>query len=243
MEKILKQTVIETRNLSFGYSDVKVLRNINLMLREGEILGIAGESGSGKTSLLKLLAGLLEPGSGGILFNGEKLQPPSQKLIPGHDRISIIQQDFDLMPYISVDENIYREGHTLTKGLSGRKVAEIRAKLKLSKFKANKAGQTSGGQKQRVAIARAIAAKPEVLLLDEPFSNLDHGLKADLIQLLKSEWKARAMILVTHEPNDLLQVADRIVVLENGRIVQQGSPQHLYSFPKNRYVCQFIRRG
>lgn len=240
MENQSKKTLLSAKSLHFGYNGKNLLKSINLQLKEGEIVGIAGDSGSGKTTLLKLLAGLLDPIKGEIFFKNEELLGPKDVLIPGHPEIKLVHQDFDLMPYISVEENIIR--NTLASSITKRKaiLGHYKQSLKLGKVKNQKANETSGGQQQRVAMAAALASKPEVLLLDEPFSNLDFRLKNDLIQLLKNEWRPSSMIVVAHEPSDLLRLSDRLLVLQKGKIIQDGTPKDVYENPCNQYVAELL---
>ncbi len=202
-------------------------------MKEGEVLGIIGESGSGKTSLMKLIAGLLSPDKGSLLLDGSPIPGPDQKLVAGHERIKLVSQDFDLMPYLSVKDNMLR--NSLSESDTGRKklLNHFQQRLKLKGVSENRAADTSGGQKQRVAWATALSSQPDVLLLDEPFSNLDYPLKQELIHLLKTEWKPRAMIVVTHEPADILGLADRLLVMDKGRIIQKGTVKEIYENPKN----------
>ena len=236
MDKIL----LETRKLCFSYGDQPIVKNISLKLRQGEVLGLIGHSGSGKTSLLQLLAGLLEPEQGSVLYEGREVEGPSKRLIPGHDEIKLVKQDFELMPYLSVEDNILRQSLSLSEHARARLLGHLRSRLQLQNVRGRKAEQTSGGQKQRVALATALATQARVLLLDEPFSNLDFALKQDLIQMLRTEWKPEAMILVTHEPVDMLALADRVIAMKNGRIQQSGSTEEVYKHPKNEYVARLL---
>lgn len=240
METVNKDTLLRAERLGFKYNEKPLLRQISFRLNEGEIIAIAGESGSGKTTLLKLLGGLLKPESGKVWLRNEQIKNPEEKLIPGHDTIKLVSQDFDLMPYLSVDDNILRE--SLSKNQSSRKklLGQYHKKLKLKGVENSKATHTSGGQKQRVAMATALATSPEVLLLDEPFSNMDYSLKKELIHLLRTIWKPLGMIIVTHEPTDLLNIADSILVMKKGKIEQRGTPEELYYSPKNKYVAELF---
>ncbi len=232
--------ILKVSKLHFSYGDKAILKNVSFRLKEGETLGIIGESGSGKTSLLKLLGGLLKADSGELLFEGNPIPGPDERLIAGHEHIKLVHQDFDLMPYLSVKENVLR--HSLSESQSGREkiLKHFQKQLKLMEVSGNRATDTSGGQKQRIAMATAVSASPDVLLLDEPFSNLDYPLKMDLIHLLKTEWKPRAMIIVTHEPSDILQMADRILVMSKGRVVQRGTAHEVYQYPKNESIGKLL---
>ncbi len=234
------QALLEVKKLKFAYSEKPVLRNINLSLYPGEVLGLIGESGSGKTSLIKLLGGLLDPLGGEIYYQGEKMTGPAGSLIPGHPDIKVVNQDFDLMPFLSVEENMLRHARSASDSAQRRISGHYRQRLKLKQLSQQRAVDTSGGQKQRVAMGTALAAKPRVLLLDEPFSNLDYPLKQELIALLQSEWKPAAMVLVTHEPSDLLALATRVIALEKGRIIQTGSTTDIYQHPKTAAIGRLL---
>ncbi len=232
--------ILKVSKLHFSYGEKAILKNVSFTLKEGETLGIIGESGSGKTSLLKLLGGLLKPDSGELLFDGNPIPGPDERLVAGHDQIKLVHQDFDLMPYLSVKDNVLR--NSLAESNSGREkiLKHFQKQLKLKEVSGNRAADISGGQKQRIAMATAISARPDVLLLDEPFSNLDYPLKMDLIHLLKTEWKPRAMLIVTHEPSDILHMADRILVMSKGRVVQRGTAREVYQHPKNENIGKLL---
>lgn len=236
----MNEKILEAKKISFSYGADKILRNISFNLHSNEILGIAGESGSGKTTLLKVLAGLMSPDRGELLFKGEKLTDPQEKLIAGEEQIKLVNQDFDLMPFISVDENILRNSLSQSDSARKKMLGKYHRKLQIGNIKNQKAKKTSGGQMQRVAMATALSTRPEVLLLDEPFSNLDYSLKNKIIEMLLKEWKPKGMILVAHDPNDILQLSDRILILQKGRIIQKGSPHDVYYNPKNLYAAETL---
>lgn len=235
-----KNKIIEVKKLHFSYGEKPILKGVNFSLKEGETLGIVGESGSGKTSLLKLLGGLLKPDTGQLLFSGEPIPGPDERLIAGHENIKLINQDFDLMPYSSVEDNILRDTLMESDSQQQKLLRHFEKYLKLRGIKEQRATDTSGGQKQRVAWASALSTRPDVLLLDEPFSNLDYPLKMELIQLLKTEWKPSAMVVVTHEPADILRLADRIMVMHKGRVIQKGETREVYENPKNERAGRLL---
>lgn len=232
--------ILRATGITYSYEQKKVLTNVKFALKAREVVGIAGESGSGKTTLLKVLGAKMVPPSGNVFFKDENIYAGNEQLLRGHSAIKIVDQDFDLMPYITVDENIIRNSLSLSESARKLLLRKMKTHLNLKDVGANKAINTSGGQKQRVALATALAAKPEVLLLDEPFANLDYSLKTQAIKLLKSQWRARAMVVVAHEPTDLLSLCDRLVIMKKGRIVQQGTSKEVYQNPKNRYVAELL---
>lgn len=233
-------SILRAKGINFSYGQKSVLSNIKFSLKTGEVVGIAGESGSGKTTLLKVLSAKLVPQSGEVFFKDENIYAGNEQLLRGHDDIKIVDQDFDLMPFITVDENIIRNSLSLSENGRKRLLRQMKSYLNLKDVGSNKAADTSGGQKQRIALATAVATKPDVLLLDEPFANLDYSLKVQAIRLLKSEWRAKAMVVVAHEPADLLSLCDRLIIMKKGKIVQQGNSKEVYQNPKNRYVAELL---
>lgn len=240
MQKSKTEKLLTARRINFGYGDQSVLKNISISIHAGEVIGLAGESGSGKTTLLKVLSAKLVPQEGEVLYKDENIYRGNEQLLRGHDAIKIVDQDFDLMPYITVDENIIRNSLSLSESARKRLLTKMKTHLNLKDVGAKKAVHTSGGQKQRIALATAVAAKPDVLLLDEPFANLDYALKVQAIRLLKSEWRAKAMVVVAHEPADMLSLCDRLVIMKKGRIIQQGTVSAVYENPKNQYVAELL---
>lgn len=217
-----------------------VLSGIDLELLPGEWLGILGESGSGKSTLLRILGRFLDGEQGQVFFKGNMLRPVSGELIPGHEAIKLIHQEFELFPNQTVAENIayslrfYEEDYRL------EKVAELLEMTALKSVKDRKAKLLSGGEKQRTAIAKAIAELPDVLLLDEPFAHLDNHNRrvlADAIERLRKQQKM-SCVFVTHEAADALAWSDRIAVLRDGKIIQVGTPQEVYSQPVDSYVAE-----
>jgi iron(III) transport system ATP-binding protein len=202
------------------------------------VLGIVGGSGSGKTSLLRVLAGKLEPEKGEVLLDNLAIARPSERLIPGDERVSLLAQDFDLNQYVKATAELY-----------GNDIAGEEQELKRGKRLQRALGlvledqqthQISGGQKQRIALGKAVLGKPRLLLLDEPFSNLDYPLKAKLQQLILQKWKAPLTVLVTHEPDDVLSLCTKLLVLKEGKVVQFGTVRDVYERPKSLYVANLL---
>jgi ABC-type glutathione transport system ATPase component len=218
------------------------VKEINLEVQRGKTLAIVGESGSGKTTLLKLIYGLLAPDSGSITFNHEHVLGPHEKLIPGHDRMKMVSQDFDLNLYSKVHENIGGMLSNTDLELKRGKTLEIMRSLRIDNLENKRAVDLSGGEQQRVAIARAFIASPDVLLLDEPFSQVDallkHQLRADVKQL--AEETGITIIIVSHDPSDGLSLADEMVILKEGRILESGKPSELYDHPQHLYTAQLL---
>lgn len=239
-------TFFSLQNLNFKYpnSNQFIFSDFNFSLEQKTILAILGASGSGKTTLLKLLAGLLEYEEGEIWLNNEKLFKPSEQLIAGHQEITLVKQDFDLFPNHTIEENILYPIRKLHPEDQEEKLQELLKLCKLENFAKKYPTQLSGGQQQRIALAQALANEPSVILLDEPFSQLDTHLKEDLRRNLREILKESetTVILVLHDPKDALMLADKIMVLEKGKILQLGTPQDIYEKPTNKEVASLLGR-
>jgi ABC-type Fe3+/spermidine/putrescine transport system ATPase subunit len=238
----MKKQKLTLRALSISkkYGNVSVLSDINLDLPKGEWLGILGESGSGKSTLLRILGRFLDSDTGRIEFQGEALPPVSGELIPGHESIKLIHQEFELFPNQTVEENIAYSLRFYEPEYKKERVEELLEITALKAVSQQKAKLLSGGEKQRTAIAKSLAEQPSVLLLDEPFAHLDNHNRrvlADAIESLRQEQKM-SCIFVTHEASDALAWSDRIAVLRNGEIVQVGTPQEVYNHPVDSYVAE-----
>jgi ABC-type Fe3+/spermidine/putrescine transport system ATPase subunit len=238
----MKKTKITLRAQSvtktFGANPV--LSDIDLQLNAGEWLGILGESGSGKSTLLRILGRFLDAEQGKIYFKEEELKPVSGELIPGHEAIKLIHQEFELFPNQTVEENISYSLRFYETAYRKEKVAELVTTAGLDYVKTQKAKLLSGGEKQRTAIAKALAEQPDVLLLDEPFAHLDNHNRRVLgnaIETMRNQQKM-SCIFVTHEAADALAWSDRIAVLRNGKIIQIGTPQEVYNQPVDSYVAE-----
>ncbi|WP_439558983.1 ABC transporter ATP-binding protein [Dyadobacter sp.] len=234
------QTVLRADQVSKQFGSQPVLSNINLELRAGELLAILGESGSGKSTLLRIFARFLDADQGKIIFNGEELKSVRGELIPGHESIRLIHQEFELFPNQTVEENIAYSLRFYDAAYRKDSVEELLEVAGLGYVRNQKAKLLSGGEKQRTAIAKALAEQPEVLLLDEPFAHLDNQNRRVLghaIEKMRNEQKT-SCIFVTHESSDALAWSDRIAVLRNGEIIQVGTPEEVYNKPANSYVAE-----
>ena len=237
----MKEPLISFKNITKTYdNDVNVLENLNFEIEEGKFYTLLGPSGCGKTTILKMVAGFLQPTSGEILFKGQKITD-----VPANQReINTVFQDYALFPNMNVFENI-------AFGLKIKKVPAKEIKQKVTKalklvqlpgFEKRGISEMSGGQKQRVALARAIVNEPKVLLLDEPLSALDHKLRSDMQYDLRELQRNLGItfIFVTHDQEEALAMSDEIFILNDGKIVQSGSPVDIYDEPINHYVADFI---
>lgn len=237
--------MIEAKKINFSYSKNFALKNINFRIKNGEILGLIGESGSGKSTLLKILAGLLSQDSGQILFENEEILKASEKLVPGHKEIKTVTQNNTLFPNISIAENIKYELRYYQKSYQEEKLKSLADLVKIKHLLSKYPRELSGGEIQRVLIAKAISDEPKVLLLDEPFSNLDSIIKKEILFELKDIISKQniACVFVTHEITDALGLVNSLVILKNGKIVQKGSSEEIYFMPKSEYVGLLTSEG
>lgn len=233
--------MLKVENISFGYSEKPVLKNIYFSAKKGDYIAVVGESGCGKSTLLEIIYGLLHIEEGTVFWNNKKLLGPKFNLIPGEKFIKYLPQDFDLMPYITVEENVGKNLSYLDKNRSKR-ISELLEVVDMTDFLKTKVINLSGGQKQRVAIAKVLAKEPEVLLLDEPFSHIDNFRKNKLRRSLFKYLKRKKIlcIVATHDTTDALSFANEIIVLKNTKIEIQGTPEEIYNKPKNAYVASFF---
>ena len=233
--------MLKVENISFGYTSKEVLKNIRFQANKGEYVAIVGESGCGKSTLLEIIYGLLHIDKGSVYWNNKKLLGPNFRLIPGEDFMKYLPQDFDLMPYTTVEDNIGKNLSYLDKNRSQR-IAELLEVVDMVDFLKTKVKNLSGGQKQRVAIAKVLAKEPEVLLLDEPFSHIDNfrknKLRRSLFKYLKS--KNILCLVATHDTTDALSFANKIIVLKDAKIEVIGTPEEVYNNPNSSYVASFF---
>ena len=235
--------LLEVKNLYFNYqTNNPLFHNLNLHVDEGQIVALAGESGCGKSTLLSLIYGLMDWQSGEIIFDGEKLFGPKGNLVPGESKMKFVAQNYDLMPYGTVYDNVGKYISNINLTSKKEKVDELLDIVGLTEYAKVIPKNLSGGQQQRVAIARALAILPKMLLLDEPFSNLDFSRKFELRDKLFSYARENNMSLIisTHNLEEVLPWADKIVVLQNGRLIQNDSPKETYENPYNDYVAKLL---
>lgn len=232
--------IIDIKHLSKSFGDKKVLEDINLYIRRGEFLTLLGPSGCGKTTLLRMIAGFLQPDEGSILMDGKELAG-----IPPHERpLNTVFQRYALFPHMDVYDNI-AFGLKLKKVPADEIDKRVRKVLKLvamSDYEDRDVETLSGGQQQRIAIARAIVNQPKVLLLDEPLAALDLKMRKDMQTELKEMHKKLGItfVYVTHDQEEALTMSDTVVVMNQGYIQQMGSPEQIYNEPENAFVADFI---
>ncbi len=222
--------MIEITDVRLELGGRTVLDTINFVVPETTIFGIAGESGSGKSSLLKIMTGNLDASSGTVLFKNKRVVGPSERLIPGHPDIQLVNQDFALDVYHSVEENLRNKMVHLHRSQQVEFIDELLELLQLQHVRKQQALNLSGGEQQRLAIGRALAKEPEVLILDEPFAHLDANTKLRLLNYLKALQKIQnvTLILVSHDARDLLSLCNHLIVMEQGQIIAEGAPKDLY---------------
>ena len=234
--------MLQIKNITFGYSKTTVLKAIDFKIEAGENLAIIGESGSGKSTLLKLIYGEYDLKKGQIFWKDEEILGPKYNLVIGYDFMKYVTQEFDLMPFITVEENIGKYLSNFFPEKKQKRIEELIKVVELEAFAKTKIKNLSGGQKQRVAIARALAKEPEILLLDEPFSHIDNFKKQSLRRSVFKYLKDNTItcIVATHDKIDVLGFADEMLVLHESKIIAKDTPQNLYKNPKLPLVASFF---
>lgn len=234
--------MLQVNNVSFGYKTTNVLEEISFHLKPGENLAVIGESGCGKSTLLKLIYGEYDLPKGEIFWKDTQILGPKHNLVIGYDFMKYVAQEFDLMPYITVKENIGKHLSRFYPEEKQKRTDELIKVVELEAFAKTKVKNLSGGQKQRVALARALAKQPEILLLDEPFSHIDNFKKQSLRRSIFSYLKENniACIVATHDKNDVLGFADEMLVLHEKKIIAKDTPQELYTNPKLPLIASFF---
>ena len=233
---------IELRNINKTFDRVEVLRNLSLTVRHGELLCLLGPSGCGKTTALKIINGLLEPDSGSIHLGDNDCT----YLAPQKRNLGMVFQNYALFPQMNIADNIAYglKRRKLKADVIKEKVTSVLTLVRLQGTEKRRIHELSGGQQQRVALARALVIEPQALLLDEPLSNLDAKLREDMREEIKRIQRHLGIttIYVTHDQEEAMSIADRIVVMNSGKIEQIGTPQEVYHNPATRFVAAFIGR-
>jgi iron(III) transport system ATP-binding protein len=234
--------MLNVKNLTFSYSTQFILKQLNFTVQKGEHLAIIGESGCGKSTLLKLLYGEFDLNKGQIFWDDIEILGPEYNLVIGYDFMKSVAQEFDLMPFISVEENIGKYLSNFYPEEKQKRTTELLKVVELEAVAKTKVKLLSGGQKQRVALARALAKQPEILLMDEPFSHIDNFKKQSLRRNIFSYLKENniACIVATHDKNDVLGFADQMMLLNNKVIEAKDTPETLYKNPKSPLMASFF---
>lgn len=237
---------LELKNIDFSYKDTKVIDNFNLTVERGEFATLLGESGCGKTTILRLISGFLNPSQGSIYIRGEE----QNGILPNRRKIGMVFQDYALFPHLTVEQNLFY-GLKLKKDFRSQKkqstelVMQTAENLELTHLLNRFPGELSGGQQQRVALGRSLVLEPEVLLMDEPLSSLDTNLRIKVREELKEiQQKLKiTTIYVTHDQKEALSLSDRIAVMKGGKVIQFNSPEKIYFEPRDEFTADFVGRA
>ena len=233
--------MIECRNLTKSYGELEAVSDFNLHLEEHEFLSILGPSGCGKSTLLRLIAGLEVPSKGQVLL--EKLEISGKKIIlpPESRKFGMIFQDFALFPHLSIEKNI-AYGVKGSRREKQKRVEELLKLVSLQHLASKMPHQISGGEQQRIAVARALAPRPRLILMDEPFSNLDYKLRLQLRREIRVILKHEgvATILVTHDQVEAITFSERVLLMNKGKLVQAGTPEEIYQQPQTLWASSFV---
>lgn len=237
--------LLEVNNLTCGYGGRDVVKDVSFALSHGDIGCLLGPSGCGKSTILRALAGFLPLTGGQISLQSQQISLPGRTLAPEKRRIGMVFQDYALFPHLSIADNVGFGLQGLSKSEKRNKVMELLHVVHLQDLADNYPHELSGGQQQRVALARALAPEPTLILLDEPFSNLDADLRRrlslDVREILKT--LGISAILVTHDQQEAFAMCDQVAVLQSGKIQQWDVPYNLYHEPTNRFVASFVGQG
>jgi iron(III) transport system ATP-binding protein len=238
---------VSLRALTKRYGDVAAVERLSLEVQPGELVAFLGPSGCGKTTTLRLVAGFLAPESGEIWVGERCLSSPGTVVSPERRRMAMIFQSYALWPHMTVVQNVgygLRFKPELSRSDRDQRVREILRVVQLAGYEARYPGELSGGQQQRVAVARALVVEPEILLLDEPLSNLDANLREEMRFEIRRLHEAFGIttLYVTHDQAEAMVISDRIAVIQGGRVVQVGRADDLFDQPRTRFVAEFIGR-
>jgi iron(III) transport system ATP-binding protein len=233
---------LQVERLTLRYGRLIALEDVSIDVRPGEVLCLLGPSGSGKSSLLRVIAGLERPSGGRVLIDGREVAGPRAFVEPERRAIGMVFQDFALFPHLTVAANVGFGLRGLPRDEAARRTAAMLARVDLSRYADSYPHLLSGGERQRVALARALAPEPRILLMDEPFSSLDGRLRdrvrRETMDLLRETHTTT--LVVTHDPDEAMRIADRIALFGEGRLVQVGSPQEIYTRPASLFAARFF---
>lgn len=232
--QLLYMELVKVSSIRVEEEGHTVLNGVSFTQREFQKIAIAGETGSGKSTLLQAIAGLVQPTAGEVLFENRRVRGPQEKLVPGHPGIAYLSQHFELPKSLRV-EQVLRYANTL----SGAEAETLYEVCRIGHLLQRRTNQLSGGEKQRIAMAKLLVSSPRLLLLDEPFSNLDTAHKKILKAVVRDigERLDITCTMVSHDPLDTLSWADEILVMKGGRILQAGTPEQVYRQPRNEYIA------
>ena len=236
---------LEVKSVRVDFPGKTAVENIDLQLEEGRIGSLLGPSGCGKSTLLRVIAGFQQPRSGEVLLHGKQVSSADHMMPPEKRNLGMVFQDFALFPHLTVEDNVAFGLRNRNRFDRKERVFEMLELIDLKELARRYPHQLSGGQQQRIALARALAPRPEILLLDEPFSSLDVELREQLAREVRSILKqlGTTAILVTHDQLEAFALADEIGVMHEGKLHQWDSPHNIYHHPKNHTVANFIGQG
>ena len=236
----MTEPLLTCRGVSKRFGDVLALKNADLAVKDGALLALLGPSGCGKTTMLRLIAGFETPDAGEITLRGKLIASPARSIPPEKRRVSMVFQDFALFPHLNVGANV---AFGLPRGArKAERVSELLSLVRLDGLEARMPHELSGGQQQRVALARALAPQPELLLMDEPFSNLDPAVRADVRREVRQLIRDVGItaIIVTHDQEEALSLAGEVALMMDGEVLQAGAPAEIYTHPASRSVGEFL---
>ncbi len=232
-------SAIECAGLHKSFGEATAVDGVDLTVEQGAICALLGPSGCGKTTMLRLIAGFERPDAGTVSVGGAAVAGPSVFVAPERRRIGMVFQDYALFPHLDVHDNV---GYALGGSADPARIREVLELVGLEGLERRRPHELSGGEQQRVALARALAPTPQVILLDEPFSNLDASLRVRVRQEMRAILVAAGVtaLFVTHDQEEALSLADRVAVMRDGRIRQEGTPEEVYGRPTSHWVAGFL---
>ena len=236
------EPILRLEGVTKRYGPAAAVSDLSISVHRGELLTLVGPSGCGKTTTLRLMAGLERPTEGAIYLDGECVAGNGGFRAPEDRGVGIVFQDFALFPHLSVEENIAFGLKGDDPSVRDHRVDELLGLVGLEGYRERQPDQLSGGEQQRVALARSLAPEPAILLLDEPFSNLDVHLRVEMREEVRRILKAAGVtaVSVTHDQEEALSISDRVAVMSEGRIEQSGQPESVFEHPKSRFVASFL---